>query len=121
MDNIEFQRHRTVLNNLCEEIMGAKGPVYTQATGDRLRNFKLVAEMINGGTAGQVISVYLAKQFLSVTELLSNPSVQDTERETRFADLRNYLDLAYALYMEGSQHAGLSIRGSDDPHRGATA
>ena len=99
----QFQLHREHLDSLCKEIVDKKRHVYTQGSPDVLNNFRLSAVLANT-TVGQQIATHMIKQFVSVMNLLTRPDIIDSEKDTRFADLRNYLDIAYAAYKEGAVH-----------------
>ena len=91
------------LDKLCKEIIAEKRPVYTHSTGDTLRNFRVNAIVANS-TVGQALTFGLVKQLNAVVDLLTDANSTDTERDNRFADARNYLDLAYVAYKEGQLH-----------------
>lgn len=98
-----FQTHRAALGGLSQEIIDKKRHVYTQGNADILHNFRLSSQMANT-TVGQQIATHMIKQFVSVVNLMTRPDIIDSEKDTRFADLRNYLDIAYVAYKEGAVH-----------------
>ncbi len=81
------------LRKTANEIAAAKRPVYTKGNDDVLWNFKTISRM-TGLTVGQVLAVYMCKQFLSVVEGMTNAGNADPESSTRMPDSQNYLDLA---------------------------
>jgi hypothetical protein len=99
----QYQQRVTELQDLCERIVAAKRKVYTLGQQDTHRNFRVTAA-IKGSTAGDEIATHLLKQVGAVVNLLCHPEIDDSEQDTRFADLRNYVDLAYVLYKEGQAH-----------------
>ncbi len=100
VNEVDFTSLVTDLDNLCKEIVAAKRPVYTNGNGDSLRNFRLNAALANS-TLGQQLGFGLVKQITAIVDILNNPNTTDEERDRRFADARNYIDMAYVAYKKG--------------------
>lgn len=104
----EFEQVREKFNALASSILNAKA-TYGQedVSGDRLDNFKQVAAEY-GLSALQVCGVYMEKHNRALQNWIRERSNQDgpittiggEAVEMRLADLRNYVDLLYALYVE---------------------
>lgn len=95
MTQDEFNQLRSELNARCEELLDCKGQDYTDGK-DRLHNFRTIAQEA-GISALQAWHVYAYKHWKSICNFVRNGQVQSESIETRFQDLRNYLDLGYAL------------------------
>ena len=98
----QYDKWANDLLTLRTEIRNAKRPVYTHGSGDVFRNFRVGAAM-TGSTPGHDLSHHLVKQANAVINLLIHPDIPDAERATRFADLMNYAELAYVMWMS-NQH-----------------
>lgn len=90
------------LHELRRKIIAAKRPTYTQASENCVRNFQQGADLVPGVSPGQVLAIYLGKQIVSIMNILADPSVQDSEKETRFADAMNYIEIAYVMWKENA-------------------
>lgn len=101
MDRKTFNNTRLSLNEYCEQLLDVKGNDYTTG-GDRLDNFKKVAEMV-GVTPLQVWAVYSMKHIFALLKYVRSGAVQSEPIEGRFADARNYIDLGYGLHVERVQ------------------
>lgn len=101
MDRKTFNNNRLSLNEYCEQLLDVKGNDYTTG-GDRLDNFKKVAEMV-GVTPLQVWAVYSMKHIFALLKYVRSGAVQSEPIEGRFADARNYIDLGYGLHVERVQ------------------
>lgn len=102
-----FDQHIEQLNDLADSIVSAKRPDYTRENPDILANFKETADFC-GITPMQAWGVHFFKQFSAVMRMVKNPDGTPSESlDSRFADLRNYLQLGYAIYKEaaGNKHA----------------
>lgn len=100
MNEKEFAGHCTELATTCMHIVQAKRPEYTEGNTDVLNNFKVVAKEL-GLTPLQVWYIYTRKHVASISQFCKDPTRPLSEPiESRFADLRNYLDLGYALVKE---------------------
>lgn len=97
VDATTYDANVKALNDLCDQIVAEKRPVYTQKSPDVLYNFKLNAQMANS-TVGQSIAFGLVKQVLGVVQLLTDPLSVDVEADTRFVDAINYLRLGYVAW-----------------------
>lgn len=81
-------------------IAKSKRPDYTQESEDVLANFKNAARDV-GITPMQAWLVHFQKQYSAIARYIKNPSGTPSEPiKSRFADLRNYLDLGHCLVME---------------------
>lgn len=88
------------LNELADSIVAAKRPDYTQLSSDILANFKRSAEEA-GITPRQAWLVHFHKQYSAVAKNVKSPSTPTSEGiHLRFSDLRNYLYLGFALWVE---------------------
>lgn len=97
MTTKEFDEIILNLNNRADAIVSAKRPDYTQESSDVLANFKEAA-LAAGISPLQVWLVHFHKQYSAVARYVKNPDCTPSEPLTdRFADLRNYLQLGYAL------------------------
>jgi hypothetical protein len=92
-----------VLDTQSLEIIRQKRDVYTQSTGDVVRNFRLGAAMA-GSTIGQNLAAQFTKQVIAMLQLITDPNCSDSEQDTRFVDVLNYTRLAYVLWKEGQAH-----------------
>lgn len=100
MTQVTFDKLVKILDNHADKIIERKRPDYTQENEDVLHNFKRAAEEA-GITPLQVWLVHFHKQYSAVARFMKNPSAQASEPTVdRFADLRNYLQLGYALLAE---------------------
>lgn len=99
----QYEQRVTELDTHCQTVIDAKRKVYTNGSGDVMRNFR-VAAIVKGSTAGSELATHLLKQVSAVVNLLCNPDIVDSEMDTRFVDLRNYVELGYVLYKEGQAH-----------------
>jgi hypothetical protein len=96
----EFDKVAASLNDLADQIVVKKRPDYTQQDTDVLANFKRAAHDA-GITPLQAWLVHFQKQYSAVARYVANPTCEPSESITsRFADLRNYLQLGFALYNE---------------------
>lgn len=102
MTQQEFDKTIEQLNNLADGIVARKRPDYTRENTDVLANFKESASMA-GITPLQAWMVHMHKQFSALSRYVKNPTCNPSEPITdRFADLRNYLQLGYAIYEESN-------------------
>lgn len=93
----EFEKVVASLRIRADEIVGLKRQDYTQHSKDVLANFKRAAEHA-GITPMQVWLVFFNKHYSAVASYVQKPLSQTSEPIIdRFADLRNYLDLGWAL------------------------
>lgn len=100
-----YDQITTQLNSLANDIAASKRPDYTQESVDVLSNFKESAR--NAGiTPLQAWLVHFHKQFSAVARHIANPSSTPSESiESRFCDLKNYIELGYALFREPTLNA----------------
>jgi hypothetical protein len=98
----EFETVVSEMHTLASDIASAKRPDYTQESSDVLQNFKDGAKDA-GIRPMQDWMVHFQKQYSAICRMVKNPAGTPSEPIiARFADLRNYLDLGYALYVEES-------------------
>ena len=100
MTQYEFEAIKSELESIAEAIVKAKRPEYTQDSQDVLANFRRVAAD-TGITPLQAWLVYFGKHYASICRSVADPKAPSCEGiESRFADIRNYLDLGFALFRE---------------------
>lgn len=100
MKTKEYNRLVANMHARAESIMRRKRPDYTQANSDVLANFKNAAKDA-GITPLQAWLVHFQKQYSAVARFVKDPTCNPSEPLIdRFADLRNYLDLGFALTLE---------------------
>lgn len=95
-DEDDFQEDRGRLNTICDNLLFQKGADYATKT-DRLANFRK-SRAVN--EARQVWGVLFEKHFNAIMKWVRDGRVDSEPVESRFADLRNYIDLGYALFCE---------------------
>ena len=98
MNAVQFEKCRAELNAACEQLLLTKGADYT-SNKDRMSNFKEVAAFI-GVSPMQVWAVYMLKHLFAVMSYIRKGQTASEPVETRFQDLRNYIDLGYGLDQE---------------------
>lgn len=98
-----YIRWQEQLQTLADDIVMAKRHVYTNGNPDIVRNFR-VGAVVSNSTLGQQLVFGLIKQITALADIMTNPSSTDTEKDNRFADARNYIDMCYVVYKEGQQH-----------------
>ena len=74
--------------------------MYTQGGGNVIRNLE-ISGVVTQSTVGKELLSHLMKQIIAMAQLLIDPNCADQERDKRFADAKNYIDLAYSIYKEG--------------------
>ena len=106
MENEDFAHHLTgdedfdELIMKCVEILKVKGADYTIGTGDRLHNFKTVAEF-TGMTPEQTLGVYLYKHISAIFAFIKKGGATESEPiEGRIADVVNYMLLFHKMVQE---------------------
>lgn len=100
MTQTEFDQTTDGLTRHADSIIDAKRCDYTEQNVDVLHNFKASA-VAAGITPLQAWLVHWHKQSSAVSRFIKNPSIPPSEPMlSRFADLRNYLQLGYALMVE---------------------
>jgi hypothetical protein len=84
-----------------EKILNTKGKDYAKE-GDRLSNFKAVAELLSGAPMDSytVGAVYFLKHVISIMNHVRTRRLESEPIEMRFADSRNYILLLQALNEE---------------------
>lgn len=84
----------------CIKILEVKGEDYTIGTGDRLHNFKTVAEF-TGLTPEQVLGVYFYKHVSAIFSFIKKGGKSESEPiEGRIADCINYMLLFHKMVRE---------------------
>lgn len=84
----------------CIKILETKGDDYTIGTGDRLHNFKTVAEF-TGMFPEQALGIYLYKHMSAVYAYIKTGKKNESEPiEGRIADVVNYMLLFYKMVQE---------------------
>jgi hypothetical protein len=95
-----FEQHTINLDSLADSIVQAKRPEYTRDSPDVLSNFKETAAFC-GITPMQVWGVHFFKHFSAIMRMVKNPTgIPSESLDSRFADLRNYVRLGYAVGKE---------------------
>lgn len=125
MNNRTFFRTHDALNALRDKILGIKGSEYPAGDGDRLSNFKVVANLLSplegdGEALGvddtwtttkvrlplsadAVAAVYLLKHILSLCTFIREQREDKAGHEPlsgRIADIQNYCDLLFSIIDE---------------------
>lgn len=96
----EFDETIQILNDYANKIVEKKRPDYTQEHIDVLHNFKQAA-LAAGITPMQAWLVHFHKQYSAVAKWVKSPKKDVSEPMVdRFADLRNYIYLGFALMQE---------------------
>lgn len=100
MTSQEFNKVVNQLDETANQIVSVKRPDYTRESADVLQNFKDAAEQA-GILPLQAWLIHFYKQYSAIARFIKNPQCTPSETiDSRFADLRNYLQLGYALYKE---------------------
>lgn len=95
----EFDKLRDELNKKATDLLIKKGKDYTQGDLDKLRNFKETARRL-GVSPFQVALVFLEKHVDALFSLGKRGALESEPPTGRFVDARNYIDLAYACWIE---------------------
>jgi hypothetical protein len=110
MKSKDFMEARQELERRCLGVLADRGPQYAgpEKGGDRLANFKLIAELlgnfrVNPADPKVVLMVYMLKHICSVLSYLGGTPEGQEAIEGRLVDIRNYVDLLYALLDEGGR------------------
>ena len=113
MDSVRFREIRQQFSAVCDSILEEKGLTYSQeaVTNDRLGNLKRSATHY-GCSPFQVAGIFMQKHMDSVQTWIREASKAHRKGEVlpnrvggepivqRLADLRNYVDLLFALVAE---------------------
>lgn len=100
MTKQEFEETKKYLLDICQQIMDAKQPEYTQKNLDILHNFKCSAKFINIEPM-EVWAVFFNKHIQSILAHAGDPTMHQAEPlETRYADAINYLLLGFSLLQD---------------------
>lgn len=100
MTTERFDNVVKVMHERADTIVAKKRPDYTQESIDVLANFKDASRDV-GITPLQAWLVHFQKQYSAVARYVKNTNADPSEPMIdRFADLRNYLDLGFALIIE---------------------
>jgi len=109
MKNKDFLAARLTFNRKCLDVLEDRGPQYAGSDdGDRLANFKLIARLLGNfhvdpSDPKTVLVVYMLKHICSVLSYLGGTPEGQEAIEGRLVDIRNYVDLLYALLDEGDR------------------
>lgn len=104
MTQQEFDETVGSMHQYAADIVRQKRPDYTQESSDVLANF-LTAAHDAGITPLQAWLVHFQKQYSAVARFVKNPTAIPSEPMIgRFGDLRNYIDLGFALMTERRTH-----------------
>lgn len=102
----DFNQETEKMESLAREIESAKRPNYCIGDSNVLNNFDLIAKIV-GITPMQVGIVFALKHFLSVASAAKFPEMKQAEPMIgRFADLKNYNKLLYALWLSAQGFKG---------------
>lgn len=105
MNRQEYDKHIKQMHNRREELHLKKSKDY--ATADVLSNFKRLSQAAYsmGLDVGDPISYALFMVVMKIDRInnLLYRDVQNESLEDSFIDAHNYLDLAYALYLEENE------------------
>lgn len=120
MDTNRFFEVRAELEDLARNVLDQKGIAYAQeaVSQDRLANFKRSAKFY-GVSPFQVLGIFMAKHLDSLQTWIREASeggpipamVGGETVEGRIVDIRNYLDLLYAMYREATQEEARMMLG----------
>ena len=124
MDNHDFEEHIKETVNRSLNTLFAKSEAYNDPDGDRLRNFKVAAELQHT-TPIKALAGMMAKHTVSVYDLIDKSDEGWIDWKTwyeKIGDSINYLLLLSAVIHEvDDQGVLLSIQGMEtDPHEGWT-
>lgn len=105
MKTEQFLDLREVLDKEATRILADRGPAYAGQGGDRLANFKLIAQLldnfhVNTATPEGTWAVYFLKHVLSILAHIGQGPEGEEKILGRIVDARNYLDLFYAMTWE---------------------
>lgn len=109
MKSVRFMAARQTLDDKCFAVLEDRGPQYAgPGNGDRLANFKLIAGLlgnfkVNPADPKTVLVIYMLKHIFSVLSYLGGTPEGQEKLEGRLVDIRNYVDLLYALMQEEQQ------------------
>ena len=116
MKTDDFIIARLTLENKCRDVLVDRGPQYAGPDdGDRLANFKLIAGLlgnfhVNPADPKTVLVVYMLKHIFSVLSYLGGTPEGQEKIEGRLVDIRNYVDLLYALLQEDTEAIGTYLK-----------
>ena len=96
-DNFLLMRDETTQSRF--EMSDAKAQAYTRGSGDRLNNFKTLANRY-GISARDVLAVYMGKHIMALEHWLATGEESSEGIESTLDDIQNYADLARAMYRE---------------------
>lgn len=100
MTNKEFYELLTGMTKEEEQTMISKGKEYTMSSDDKLKNFKLVGDML-GISPLKVAAIYWLKHIFSIINYIKTGTVSSSEPiEGRIMDARNYLALIRGIIEE---------------------
>ena len=123
MTNDEFTRLVKAFRNSQDTLVQTKGHDYTQASDDRLSNFKEIANFL-GLTPRQVWAVYWLKHVFAICTYIKTGKLESEGIESRFLDEQNYSLLGMAILAEEeveSYEAKQLARGLDEGRIGREA
>jgi len=116
MKSKDFLAARLTFNRKCLDVLEDRGPQYAGPDeGDRLANFKLIAGLlgnfhVNPADPKTVLVVYMLKHIFSVLSYLGGTPEGQEKIEGRLVDIRNYVDLLYALLQEDADAIGTYVK-----------
>lgn len=100
----ELNKARGDLIEAAQDVLAKKGIDYAGADGDRLYNFKIVADLlrqfnVDARTPEGTWAVYWLKHCFAILAYIGQHSESEPILQ-RFVDARNYLDLGWGLIKE---------------------
>jgi hypothetical protein len=106
MTNQEFKEIRDSFNSICSTTLFRKEKEYSDGI-DRLCQFKQVAAF-TGITPSQALAGMMVKHESSIHQMIWNASdVRLAIWQEKIGDLRNYLDLLYAIIVEDQEESDI--------------
>jgi hypothetical protein len=99
MNTATFTVYRNLLNKHCEDLLKVKEQEYADGTEDRLIQFKLAAAL----QQTTPIKALLGMMVKHETSIHSMGSVSFDMWKEKLGDLRNYVDLLWALVHEAKE------------------
>ena len=98
-----FQRYETELVEAATAILAQRNVAYAE-NDDYLANFRRISRA-TGLTPAKVCEVYMQKALTAMSKLLNGQDVPGETMTERFADMFNYVKLAYAICREDNSPA----------------
>lgn len=100
MDDAKFRELREESTKARYSMSDRKSSSYTRGSGDRLNNFRKLAEFL-GVDEKIIMAVYYGKHDLAFYHFLATGEDSSEGIESTIDDMQNYLDLARAMVRDG--------------------